>query len=71
MKASRSEHFDIPGFLSDGGPGRKVIRLKAGQPFFAQGEEALFVFYLQIGSAKLTVISKRGEEATIMLLGAC
>ena len=50
--------------------GQKIIRLKAGQSFFAQGEAALFVFYLQVGSAKLTVVSKRGKEATIMLLKA-
>ena len=68
MIATQSAHFDIAGFLADAGLGRKIIRLKAGQPFFAQGDEAHFVFYLQVGSAKLTVISKRGKEATIMLL---
>ncbi len=68
MNATHSARFDIAGFLADAGLGRKIIRLKAGQPFFAQGDEAHFVFYLQVGSAKLTVISKRGKEATIMLL---
>jgi CRP/FNR family cyclic AMP-dependent transcriptional regulator len=38
--------------------------------FFAPGEAAEFVFYLQAGTAKLTVVSKRGKEATIMLLKA-
>jgi len=70
MNTSKTEHFDIAAFLANAGLGRKVIRLKAGQSFFAQGEAALFVFYLQVGSAKLTVISKRGKEATIMLLKA-
>ena len=60
--------FDIAAFLADAGLGRKIISLKPGQPFFAQGEAAHFVFYLQVGSAKLTVISKWGKEATIMLL---
>jgi len=68
MNATHSEHFDIAAFLAEAGLGRKIIRLKAGQPFFRQGEPALFVFYLQAGSAKLTVISKRGKEATLMLL---
>jgi CRP/FNR family cyclic AMP-dependent transcriptional regulator len=68
MNATHSARFDIAEFLADAGLGRKIIRLKAGQPFFAQGDEAHFVFYLQVGRAKLTVISKRGKEATIMLL---
>jgi CRP/FNR family cyclic AMP-dependent transcriptional regulator len=62
--------FQISTFLSDAGLGRKSVRLKAGEHFFAQGDAALFVFYLQTGSAKLTVISKRGKEATIMLFKA-
>jgi CRP/FNR family transcriptional regulator, cyclic AMP receptor protein len=60
--------FDPMVFLAAAGLGRKIIRLRAGQTFFAQGDSALSVFYLQTGSAKLTVISKRGKEATIMLL---
>lgn len=70
MSASSTEHFDIAAFLTGAGLGRTIIRLKSGQSFFAQGEAALFVFYLQVGSAKLTVVSKRGKEATIMLLKA-
>lgn len=52
------------------GLGGKIVRLKSSQSFFAQGDAALFVFYLQSGSAKLTVISERGKEATIMLFKA-
>lgn len=70
MSTSSTEHFDIAAFLTGAGLGRTIIRLKSGQSFFAQGEAALFVFYLQVGSAKLTVVSKRGKEATIMLLKA-
>src|ERR1700679_3911679 len=70
MNTSKTEQFDIAAFLAGAGLGRKIIRLKSGQSFFSQGETALFVFYLQVGSAKLTVISKRGKEATIMLLKA-
>jgi CRP-like cAMP-binding protein len=68
MNTSKPAKFDISSFLTDAGLGRKVIRLKSGQSFFAQGEPALCVFYLEVGSAKLTVVSKRGKEATIMLL---
>jgi CRP/FNR family cyclic AMP-dependent transcriptional regulator len=57
-------------FLEESGVGGKTVRLKAGENFFVQGDPALLVFYLQSGSAKLTVISKRGKEATIMLFKA-
>jgi CRP-like cAMP-binding protein len=50
--------------------GGKTVRLKASESFFSQGDTALSVFYLQSGRAKLTVISKRGKEATIMLFKA-
>lgn len=70
MSAPRTDQFDVAAFLARAGLGRKVICLKAGQSFFDQGTPAASVFYLQVGSAQLTVISKRGKEATIMLLKA-
>jgi CRP-like cAMP-binding protein len=40
------------------------------QSFFSQGELADCIFYLQKGTAKITVVSQAGKEATITLLGA-
>ena len=68
MNIPRTQKFDVPVFLSGAGLDGKVIRLEAGQSLFSQGTPASSVFYLQVGSAKLTVISKRGKEATITLL---
>jgi CRP-like cAMP-binding protein len=62
--------FDPAAFLSHPGLGRKIVRLKAKSDFFKQGDPADSVFYLQSGRAKLTVVSSRGKEATITLLGA-
>jgi CRP/FNR family cyclic AMP-dependent transcriptional regulator len=62
--------FDPAAFLASAGLGRRIVTRKAKQPFFAQGDVADCVFYLQTGRAKLTVISKNGKEATITLLGA-
>jgi CRP-like cAMP-binding protein len=50
--------------------GRKIINLRENQAFFSQGEAADFVFYLQSGSAKLTVVAENGKEATITHLSA-
>jgi len=60
--------FDPTVFLAKAGVGRKVVRIKAKRVFFSQGHAADCVFYLQTGRAKLTVVSKRGKEATITLL---
>jgi CRP-like cAMP-binding protein len=61
--------FDPSTFLTDAGLGRRIVRLRAKQSFFLQGNPADCVFYLQSGRAKLTVVSKSGKEATITLLG--
>src|SRR5271170_2470632 len=62
--------FDPLTFLANAGLGRRIVRLKAKDPFFSQGSPADCVFYLQSGRAKLTVVSKNGKEATITLLTA-
>ena len=60
--------FDIGAFLSGAGLGRQLVRLSAKQAFFSQGHPADSVFYLQIGRAKLTVVSESGKEATISMI---
>lgn len=64
------QHFDTMTFLATEGPGRGILREAARQAIFRQGDPADAVFYLQSGRAKLTVISKRGKEATVTLLGS-
>jgi CRP/FNR family transcriptional regulator, cyclic AMP receptor protein len=60
--------FDADAFLSKAGLRRKIVQLKPKHAFFAQGSLADSIFYLQKGRAKLTVVSKKGKEATIALL---
>jgi CRP/FNR family transcriptional regulator, cyclic AMP receptor protein len=62
--------FDPAEFVATAGFGRKIVHVKEMHVFFAQGDAADCVFYLQTGRAKLTVLSKNGKEATITLLGA-
>ena len=62
--------FDPEAFLAKSGVGRKIIELEKKNTVFSQGDEADAVFYIQKGKIKLTVISTRGKEATIALLGA-
>jgi CRP/FNR family cyclic AMP-dependent transcriptional regulator len=62
--------FQPAAFLAQKGLGRTIVDLKKHQTIFSQGDAADAVFYVQKGRVKLTVISKRGKEATIALLGA-
>lgn len=68
MSGVDNQPFDTATFLATAGVGRSVIRLAARQICFSQGHAADAVFYLQSGRAKLTVVSKRGKEATVTLL---
>jgi CRP-like cAMP-binding protein len=60
--------FNTADFLGASGPGRNLVHHVAKQAFFHQGGPADAVFYLQNGRAKLTVVSKKGKEATVSLL---
>jgi len=70
MIDQKNAAFNVADFLAKAGLGRKVVLIKPEHVFFLQGAVADSVFYLQKGRAKLTVISKKGKEATITLLGA-
>jgi CRP-like cAMP-binding protein len=62
--------FDLATFLEEAGVGRKVVHLQPKQVFFSQGSPADSVFYLRTGSARLTVVSADGKEATVALLSS-
>jgi CRP-like cAMP-binding protein len=68
MAAVAKTPFDPSVYLATAGPGRKIVCLKAKQAFFSQGSAADSVFFVQSGRAKLTVVSKKGKEATVTLL---
>jgi CRP-like cAMP-binding protein len=70
MKNENKTEFDINFYLSNAGYGRKVIQLEREQVFFAQGDPADSIFYLQKGRVKITVVSKEGREATLRLVSA-
>jgi CRP/FNR family transcriptional regulator, cyclic AMP receptor protein len=70
MAGLENSIFDAAAFLKSAGLGRRIVQLKPKHLFFAQGDPAESVFYLQTGRAKLTVVSKTGKEATITLLSA-
>jgi CRP/FNR family transcriptional regulator, cyclic AMP receptor protein len=70
MDVLRNARFNCANYLATPGVGRRLARYKAKTAIFVQGGAADSVFYLQAGRAKLTVVSKRGKEATVTLLAA-
>ena len=53
------------GFL----PAKKIVKLRAGEVIFSQGDTCGDVSYIQEGLVKLTTVSKRGRGAVLAILG--
>jgi CRP/FNR family transcriptional regulator, cyclic AMP receptor protein len=63
-----TETFNPRRYLATIGPGRSMVHHKAKGKFFSQGTNADSVFYLRSGRGKLSVVSKKGKEATVTQL---
>ena len=61
--------FDVEGFLRTAGVPYRIVRFARGAVAFAQGTSANSVFYVQQGQVKLSVLSSRGKEAVVAMLG--
>jgi len=62
--------FDLKVFLIKGYGRRKRVEYGENALIFSQGDAADSVFYIHKGKVKLTVLSRRGKEAVIAILGA-
>jgi CRP/FNR family transcriptional regulator, cyclic AMP receptor protein len=61
--------FDAEAFLASADLSKTVIRYARNESIFAQGDASDHVLYVQSGGVKLSVLSKRGKEAVIAMLG--
>jgi CRP/FNR family transcriptional regulator, cyclic AMP receptor protein len=61
--------FNPKSFLAKIGEGRSIHAYRREQIVFSQGDPADAVFYIQKGKAKVTVVSERGKEAVVAILG--
>ena len=50
-------------------PAKKIVKLRAGEVIFSQGDTCGDVSYIQEGLVKLTTVSKRGRGAVLAILG--
>jgi CRP/FNR family transcriptional regulator, cyclic AMP receptor protein len=62
--------FDPKTFLGYMGAGRTLVKYRKNRKIFSQGDRADSVFYIQKGNVKLAVVSERGKEAVVAILGA-
>ncbi|MDQ6930345.1 MAG: Crp/Fnr family transcriptional regulator [Candidatus Eremiobacteraeota bacterium] len=72
MKASAqlpAQPFDSKAFLDAVGEGRTIQNYRKNAVIFSQGDAADSVFYIQQGEVKLSIVSARGKEAVVALLG--
>jgi len=60
--------FDPKRFLATTNGGRTIATYRKDATVFRQGEAADCVFYIQKGSAKVTVVSEQGKEAVVAIL---
>jgi CRP/FNR family cyclic AMP-dependent transcriptional regulator len=64
-----ADHFSEQNFLSKIGGGKSVAKYTPKRAVFRQGDEADSIFYIEKGKVKLGVVSKRGKEAVVAILG--
>lgn len=69
MARKRSVPFNTKTFLTIVGRGKTVLKHPKKQRIFSQGDAADAVFYIQTGKVKLTVVSAKGKEAVVAILG--
>lgn len=69
MKTKEKQPFDANMFLAKVSVGRTIGAYKKGKVIFAQGEPGDAIFHIRKGRVKLVVLSKRGKQAVIAILG--
>jgi CRP/FNR family transcriptional regulator, cyclic AMP receptor protein len=68
-RLASATRFDAQAFLESAGASRRGISFAPGAVIYGQGAPAERVFYLRSGHVKLTVVSSRGKEAIVGMLG--
>jgi CRP/FNR family cyclic AMP-dependent transcriptional regulator len=69
MESKPASPFRSETLLSKANGGRTIAIYRRNQIVFSQGAPADAIFYIQQGQVKLTVLSERGKEAVVAILG--
>jgi CRP/FNR family transcriptional regulator, cyclic AMP receptor protein len=65
----RKSDFDPHAFFSTIGQGRELMSFEKKKTIFVQGDSTDGLFFIQKGKVRLSVVSERGKEATLAILG--
>lgn len=65
----RAARFDVERFLNSTRVARRVANVAGGDVIYRQDDAATSVMYVQSGRVKLSVVSARGREAIVGVLG--
>jgi CRP/FNR family transcriptional regulator, cyclic AMP receptor protein len=69
MAITARTSFNPKSFLAKIGEGHSIRKYCENEVVFSQGEPADAVFYIKRGKVKVTVLSERGKEAVVAILG--
>jgi len=67
--ASKRPEFNPLVFLSTTGKGREMMSFQKKDTIYTQGDSTDGLFFIQRGKVRLSVVSERGKEATLAILG--
>jgi CRP/FNR family cyclic AMP-dependent transcriptional regulator len=67
--AAKARSFDAQAYLDSAGLERTVVAYGKGDTVYSQGHASDRVMYLQAGEVTLSVLSERGREAIVAILG--
>ena len=62
-------NFNAQAFLDSAGLAKTIVQYGRDEVIFTQGDACAHVLYVQSGGDKLSVLSKRGKEAVVAMLG--
>jgi CRP/FNR family transcriptional regulator, cyclic AMP receptor protein len=68
VKLDTPAAFSAEAFLAKASHGHGLTEFEDGEEVFAQGDRADAVFFVRKGKIKITVVSRRGKEATVGIL---
>ena len=68
-KSYKKHIFNVRMYLASVGLARTVVEHQRSEKAYSQGDPAITVLYIQLGSVKLSLVNEVGKEAVLAMLG--